>query len=492
MISNQPQILISFIIYFCLMLWIGWFFYRRTVLHTDYLLAGRNLNSWIVSLSAQASDMSGWLLMGLPGFAYLQGLNAFWIGFGLLVGTIFNWLLVARRLRVFTEIAGDSITLPSFFEKRTFDHSGQVRMISAIFILIFFTIYTASGFVAGAKLFTSIFNVSYLMALTISAVIIIGYTFLGGFYAVSYTDFIQGIIMFFAIIIVPIYVIQQTGGFGHFATDMITDHPNLFYLFKNNQGEKLSGIAIFSLMAWGLGYFGQPHILARFKAIRSPKKLRKSSVIAITWVTLSLAAAILVGITAFYAISDSLPDPEKAFIMLVDVVATPWLAGILLAAILAAIMSTADSQLLVSSSSVTEDFYKMLSKKKASPKKLTRISRFSVVAVALIAMAVASDPENRVLDIVAFAWGGFGAAFGPLVLASLYWKKLSKAGAIAGILAGGTTTILWKIASGGIFEVYEIVPGFVASALAIIIVSTIIKPKKEVSELFERYKSGLY
>lgn len=489
MVDDRVYILISFGLYLVFMLGIGWYFYNRTKDLSDYILGGRGLNSWVASMSAQASDMSGWLLMGLPGFAYLAGLEAMWIALGLAVGTYLNWRFVARRLRQYTEAAGDSITLPVYFENRFRDKSQLLRIISALFIMIFFMIYTSSGFVAGAKLFSTIFDLSYTAALIIGVGVIIIYTFLGGFMAVSWTDFFQGTLMFIAIIAVPAFAFGVGGGVGETVSKVESINPQLLDMFTGTGGELLGFTAIISSLAWGLGYFGQPHILARFMAIRSAKMVKKARIIATVWVVISLFFAVVVGLIGLVTLPESLsgPDTETVFLRLIDMLFHPLIAGFFLAAILAAIMSTADSQLLVASSAVTEDMYRLVKKRSASDKELVWISRGSVVAIALVAFVIALDPDSSVLNLVAYAWAGFGSTFGPLILFSLFWRKMNRSAAFAGMITGGVTVLIWKQLSGGLFDMYEMVPGFLLSSLAIVLATRFgSKPADEVVEEFER------
>jgi len=469
------------------MLGVGAFFYKRTNNLSDYILGGRRVNYWVTSLSAQASDMSGWLLMGLPGYAYLAGLEAFWIAFGLAVGTWFNWRFVAKRLRLYTEKAGDSITLPDYFENRFRDKSRILRIVSSIFILVFFLIYTSSGFVAGAKLFSSVFGLPYQTGLLIGVVVIIGYTFLGGYMAVSWTDFFQGVLMFIAVTIVPVIGFRLAGGIGGTINTVRTINPELLNIFTATDGSAIGGLAIVSLVAWGLGYFGQPHILARFMGIRSADQIAPARTIAMVWVIISLAFAVVIGLVGLAGLTGfEGADSERVFIYLIDAVIPPVLAGIFLSAILAAIMSTADSQLLVTSSALTEDLYAVLLRKDAPQKELVWISRISVVVVAIIALVIAFDPDSSVLGLVSYTWGGFGATFGPIVLLSLFWKRMTRNGAAAGLIAGGVTVIVWKNLSGGIFDLYEIVPGFILGIAAIVLFSLLDKePAAEIVEEFD-------
>lgn len=471
-------IITTFLGYLAFMLAIGLHFYKRNESLSDYLLGDRKLNKWVAAMSAQASDMSGWLLLGLPGYAYLQGVEACWIALGLVAGTYLNWRFVALRLRRYTEIAGNAITLPDYFVNRFHDSRRLLRIISALFILLFFLIYTASGFVAGAKLFESVFGLPYQSALVIGVVVIISYTALGGFMAVSWTDFFQGVIMFFAIIALPILAIQATGGFTESTVALQQVDTGYLDLFSNGKGEPLGIIAMLSLVAWGMGYFGQPHILARFMAIREPAEIKPARKIAMTWVVASLVCSVLVGLLGRIYLPETLDvaGSETIFMILVDKLTHPIVGGILLAAVLAAIMSTADSQLLVTSSALTEDLYRVIIRPQATDRELVWVSRGTVIGVATIACVIALNPNRSVLDLVSYAWAGFGAAFGPLVLISLYWKRMTYNGAVAGIIGGGLTVLVWKHLEGGIFGLYEIVPGFAASALLIALVSLLDKP----------------
>ncbi len=485
---NNLIIIITFAMYLIGMLSIGVFFYKKTEDLSDYVLGGRGLNSWVTALSSQASDMSGWLLMGLPGYAYLSGMESIWIAIGLGIGTYFNWKIIARRLRKYTEIAGDSITLSVYFENRFRDKTKMLRVVSAFFILIFFLIYTSSGLVAGGKLFNTVFGIKYEYALTIGALVIILYTFLGGFMAVSWTDFFQGSIMFFAIVIVPAWGISKVGGIGTTINELKAINAELLNPFTGTDGATISLISIVSLLAWGLGYFGQPHILARFMAIRSSDKIKKARIIAMIWVAISLGAAVLVGVVGRVFVTETLQgnSSETIFMVMVNKMFPAVIAGIFLAAILAAIMSTADSQLLVTASALTEDVYKALIKKDATQNELVWISRITVVLVAIIAYILALNPNNSVLDLVAYAWAGFGAAFGPVVILSLFWKRMTRNGALAGMVIGGITVLIWKQLEGGIFDLYEIVPGFVFGLFAIYVVSIIDnEPSKEIIKEFE-------
>ena len=470
---ENTSVIITFILYLLLMLAIGSHFCKRNASLSDYLIGDRKLGKWVTALSAQASDMSGWLLLGLPGYAYLQGMEASWIAFGLAAGTYLNWRFVARRLRRYTEIAGDAITLPDYFSNRFLDSSRLLRTLSAVFILLFFLIYTSSGFVAGAKLFESVFGLPYHSALLIGVVVIISYTALGGFMAVSWTDFFQGIIMFVAIIAVPMAALHASGGFYETFSTLETVDADFLNPLRRTEGTPLRPLAVISLLAWGLGYFGQPHILTRFMAIRSPQEIGSARKIAMTWVIISLVCAVLVGLVGRALLPETLSDPdaEKVFIVLIHQLTHPVMGGFLLAAVLAAIMSTADSQLLVTSSALTEDLYRVMVRPDASERELVWVSRGTVIGVAAIACAIALKPDSSVLDLVSYAWAGFGSTFGPLVLMSLYWKRMTHNGAVAGIIGGGITVLVWKPLEGGLFDLYELVPGFLISVVLIILVS---------------------
>ncbi len=482
------KVSISFFIYLSILVAIGYFFYKKTTTISEYMLGERQLNGWVTSLSAQASDMSGWLLLGLPGYAYLSGFEASWIAIGLAAGTYLNWKFVAKRLRQYTQISNDSLTLSDFFENRFRDKSKMLRIVSAIFILVFFVFYTSSGFVAGGKLFNSIFGISYFSALTIGMICVVSYTFLGGFLAVCWTDLFQGMLMFFTILIVPFIAFKKMGGIDQ-TFDRLTDiNPELLTFFTGMDGAPLGAMALISLIAWGLGYFGQPHILVRFMATKSSSEIKKARIIAMTWVLLSLTGAVFVGLVGRAYLGEGLMNGahETVFMVLVHDLFYPLVAGFLLAAVLSAIMSTADSQLLVAASAVTEDFYRTLYKRNATDKELITVSRIAIIIVALIAYVIALDPNSSVLDLVAYAWAGFGAAFGPIVLFSLFWKRMTRNGALAGMISGGLTVIIWKNLSGGIFELYEIVPGFFLSSILIIIVSLMDKePEQEIQDEFD-------
>lgn len=477
----------AFVFYFLALLAIGVTAYLRTGDISDYILGGRRLGSLVAALSAGASDMSGWLLLGLPGLVYSQGLQALWLVAGLLAGTWLNWTIIAKRLRIFTFAAGNALTLPEFLERRFRDSSRMLRAASACLILFFFTIYTSSGLVAGGKLFNAVFGVPYVWAVLLGAASVLSYTFIGGFLAVSWTDAFQAILMLFALLAVPVLSWCQLP--ASWAADQAT--PAVFTgLLNSSAGPDGSGyslISILSLAAWGLGYFGQPHILARFMAIDSPASVRKARFIGTTWAGLAMTGAVLAGISGLFYFHGQLQDAEKIFIFLVRRLMHPAVAGICLAGILAAVMSTADSQLLVSASALTEDFYRGLLRPDAGERELLWTGRLTVVAVSVIAAWFARDPRSLVLEIVAYAWAGFGAAFGPVLIFSLYWRRITTKGALFGILSGGLTVIIWKGLSGGIFDLYELLPGFLVSCAVIVVTSLLDRPPDTRTErLFDR------
>ncbi|MDN3651652.1 sodium/proline symporter PutP [Thalassotalea ponticola] len=480
--SLETPMMITFIGYLLTTLFIGYIAYKATTTLSDYILGGRQLGPAVTALSVGASDMSGWLLLGLPGAIYLSGVSEVWIGVGLVIGAILNWLLVAPRLRTFTEFANNSHTIPEFFENRFADNAHTLRFVSALTILVFFTFYVSSGLVGGAILFEKVFALDYLTALIIGAVVIVSYTFLGGFLAVSWTDFFQGCLMLLALIILPIVTINELGGLEQTNQILLNTNPDYAQLFSD-----FSWLGFLSLMAWGLGYFGQPHILSRFMAIRSVNDIPMSRNIAMIWMILSLLGALALGLVgiAYYA-NAPLANPETVFIFLSKALLNPWVAGVIIAAILSAIMSTIDSQLLVCSSVIVEDFYKHIAKQKASEKQLVWISRFALLFIAVVAMTLALDPQSSILGLVSYAWAGFGSAFGPTVLLALYWQKYNRFGAMASIISGAVVVFIWPMlneAFAGIFAIYEMIPGFLTAAVMGILVSRVTQHKDKQSEV---------
>ncbi|MBQ9438351.1 MAG: sodium/proline symporter PutP [Lachnospiraceae bacterium] len=504
MITDTAWFLGAFIVYLGIMVSIGIYFAGKNSDSEDYFLGGRNLGAFVAAFSAQASDMSGWSLMGLPGSIYALGTGQSWIAIGLLIGTVANWFIVSGRLRKYTIKANNSLTLPMFFENRYHDKKRILLLVSSITIVVFFLVYTASAFAAGGKLFNSVFGVDYTLALTIGAVVILAYTFMGGFMAVCTTDLVQGIMMLVGILFVPIAaamlvgvenipgIIDQSGVPGGSAS----------FLSLTLNGERpYTFVEIISQLAWGLGYFGMPHVLVRFMAVKDDRELDKSKWIASIWVLLDLLFACVIGIVGrAYLFPKVLEggEEEKVFIEMIIQLFTkdyrvPLLGGLFLCGILAAIMSTADSQLLVSASSVAEDIYKGIAKKDADDKQILKISRITVLAIAVLAYLIALNPNSSIMGLVADAWAGLGAAFGPLVLASLFWKRTNTPGAVAGIITGGVTVILWDYIPfvngqtiGSVTSLYSLLPGFIFSLIAIIIVSLVTPaPSEEVVKEFE-------
>lgn len=487
----QAPLLISFSIYMIGMLGIGFYFYFKTDDLSDYVLGGRGLGPGVTALSAGASDMSGWLLLGLPGLMYSDGLVGSWIAVGLFIGAYLNWHFVAKPLRVYTQHLNDAITIPDYFSNRFKDNKNALRIITAIVILVFYTLYTSSGLVGGAKLFEATFNLDYSTALIIGSFIIVSYTFLGGYNAVSWTDFVQGILMMLALVVTPIVVLYDIGGVNEAIKIIKLHDAKMLDIFRGS-----SLIGIISLLAWGLGYFGQPHILVRFMSIRDEDEMHRAKAIGMSWMGLSIVGSLAVGFFGFvYVIANGvdLNDSEKIFITLSQLLFNPWITGFLLAAILAAIMSTIDSQLLVSSSVLTRDIYHAIFRENATDKELVWVGRSTVIFIALIAWYISTDENSSVLQLVAYAWAGFGAAFGPLIILSLYNKNITRVGAIAGMLVGSLTVIIYKNLEGGIFDIYELLPGFVFACIAILVFSKVgesasSESKKTFEEVQEKLK----
>ena len=485
--THDLIIISTFVLYILFMMGIGIYYYRRTRNMSEYFLGNRKLGAWVTSLSAEASDMSGWMLMGLPGFAYLAGLNAGWIAVGLAIGTWANWKFVASRLRKYTELAKNSLTLPEFLQNRYEDTSGLLRIIPAIFILIFFIIYASSGFVSAGRLFESVFGIPYEYAIFIGAGSVVFYTLAGGFLAVSRTDFIQGVMMFFAILVVPICAAMSLGGFASTMEAIESFQPSMFQPFTKPDGSTMGWIELISLLAWGIGYFGQPHILVRFMAIRSSHEIQHATRIAMSWVVLSLAAAVAVGMVGSVYLTERLSGTgtETVFLVMTNTLFPPVIAGLVLSAVLAAIMSTASSQLLVAASAFAQDCYRTVLRKDSDQKELVWISRASVLVIASLSVFLGLNPNNFILDMVAYAWAGFGAAFGPAILMSLFWRRATRNGIVAGIVVGGVTVLVWKQLA--LLGLYEIVPGFLFSLIAIWIVSLLDKaPTAAVTDTFDQ------
>jgi sodium/proline symporter len=476
--SDQTYQVIALLIYLGAMLGIGLWSFRRTSDLDDYMIAGRKLHPAVSALSAGASDMSGWLLLGLPGAIYLAGLIEAWIAVGLTIGAWLNWKFVAPRLRTYTQTAGESITVPSFLENRLKDRSRMLRVASGLVILLFFTFYVSSGMVAGGVFFESAFGSSYHTGMVVVAGVVVAYTLFGGFLAVCYTDFVQGVIMLLALVLVPAIGLFAVGGFGGAAESIREVDPTRLSMVAG-----ASVLGIVSAMAWGLGYFGQPHIIVRFMALRTPAQAKEARRIGIGWMLISLLGALataLVGIAYYQQNPDAeLTDPEAVFIALGQVVFHPLIAGVVLAAVLAAIMSTISSQLLVTSSALVEDLYKIAFRSSASDKQLVLLGRLAVLGVAMVAASLAWGRSGTVLELVAYAWAGFGASFGPLILLSLYWRKLTASGALAGLVTGAATVVVWGNVDALGSRLYEIVPGFLLNLVVAVVVSNLTYRRNE-------------
>lgn len=468
-------LVITFGLYLLAMVAIGFYAWRSTRSFDDYILGGRSLGGYVTALAAGASDMSGWLLMGLPGALFFTGVSESWIAIGLIIGAWCNWRFVAGPLRVYTERSNNALTLPDYFTSRFSEGHTLLRVISALVILVFFAIYAASGMVAGARLFETVFGMPYAQAIWWGAAVTIIYTMVGGFLAVSWTDTVQASMMLFALLLVPILVLLHVGGPAEGVA--VIEQVNPTHLQWLGTGGVLAAV---SAAAWGLGYFGQPHILARFMAAESLATIPQARRIGMAWMILCMLGAVLVGLlgVAYFAkfpehAAAVQANPERVFIVLAEILFNPWIAGILLSAILAAVMSTLSSQLLVCSSALTEDFYHGFIRKTAGQAELVWFGRLTVLAVALLAIWLARDPDARVLGLVAYAWAGFGAAFGPVVLFSLFWSRMNGWGALAGVLGGALTVIAWKNYANS--QVYEIIPGFVLACVLIVVVSLLTK-----------------
>ncbi len=510
--STVLIILSAFVIYLIMMVGIGAVYMKKTSNAEDYFLGGRGLGGWVAALSAQASDMSGWLLMGLPGAVYALGTGQAWIAIGLFIGTVCNWVFISARLRRYTIVANNSLTLPAYFENRFRDEKRILLLISSVVIVVFFLVYTASALAAGGTLFHSVFGLDYHIALAIGALVILAYTFMGGFMAVCTTDFIQGTLMLIGLLAVPIVAWALVGGDFRSLLEQsqVAGGADAYLNLFSNGGEPYRPIDIISQLAWGLGYCGMPHILTRFMAVKNEKELKKSRVIAIIWVALSLGAACIIGVLGrayLYPVilgAEGAASTESVFIEMITKVFTqdlalPFIGGIFLCGILAAIMSTADSQLLVAASSVSEDIYRSYIHPDADGRKVLRISRITVAVVAILAFIIAWDPNSSIMGLVSNAWAGLGSAFGPIVLLSLFWKRTNLAGAVAGILTGGVAVIVWDYIPlmggqtlGTATGLYSLVVGFALSSLMIVVCSLATKaPAQEILDEFERVQRAV-
>ncbi len=510
MTQAQIGMIITIIVYLCGMIGIGVYYGKKNNdgSSSDFFLGGRKVGPLVTAMSAEASDMSSWLLMGLPGVAYLYGIaDAGWTAIGLAIGTYFNWLIVAKRLRRYT-VKTNAITVPEFFSKRYADNRNVLACIAALCILIFFIPYTASGFKAIGTLFNSLFGVNYHVAMILGALVVIGYTVLGGFLAVSTTDLMQSIVMSIALVVIVFFGVSCAGGWANVAENAQSLAGYLkmteMHDFATATSSPYGFITIVSTMAWGLGYFGMPHILLRFMAIRDESELKTSRRIGSIWVVISMFVAILIGVIGNAAsASGALPmlassaESETVVILFAELLSrngllTAMIAGLVIAGILASTMSTADSQLLTAASSVSQDLMSSFMKIKMSSKATMIAARLTIVVISLIAVGLAWNPNSSVFQIVSFAWAGFGAAFGPLVLFALFWKRSNKAGALAGMIAGGVTVFVWKFLVrpiGGVWNIYELLPAFIIASIAIVVVSLLTKaPSKEICDEFDSIK----
>ena len=516
--SNTLQIMIAMFIYMTAVVVIGIVFAKKANTNSDnYFLGGRSLGPWVTAMSAEASDMSGWLLMGLPGVAYWCGLaDAAWTAIGLAIGTYLNWLIVSRRLRRYSVRANNSITLPEFFSNRFREKNKIIMTLSALFILIFFTVYAASCFVTCGKLFSTLFDMPYIPMMILGAVFVFVYTILGGFLAESASDFMQGIVMFIALVVIVAIGTVSAGGIGA-VVENAKSIPGFFEFFglaepvvdANKVQQVVDGVPQFgaaseygvlkicSMLAWGLGYFGMPQVLLRFMAIRNESDLKRSRRIAMVWVVISLAVAVFIGIMGrkLYPTEHlTASAAENIFITLATNALPPILAGFVMAGILAATISSSDSYLLIAASAVAKNIFQGVVKKKATDKQVMLVTRITLLAIAIVAVVIALDENSIIFNVVSFAWAGFGATFGPLMIFSLFWKRVNRAGAIAGMVSGASMVFIWKLVIselGGVFKIYELLPAFIISSVCIVVVSLLTKaPSAEVVEDFEAVKAG--
>jgi sodium/proline symporter len=469
--SDQTLRFIAIAIYFAAMIAIGLYAFRKTDTHEDYMLAGRELKPWVAALSAGASDMSGWLMMGLPGALYLTGLVESWIAIGLTCGAYLNWKIVAPRLRAYTERSRNSITIPSFLENRLRDTSRILRVASGVIILVFFTFYVASMMVAGGVFFQESFGSTYLIGMLLIAGVTLVYTLFGGFLGASLTDVVQGTMMMLALVALPIMAVIAVGGIGETFEEIQRVGPGHLSFLGAEGVSAATLLMIISSLGWGLGYFGQPHIIVRFMAMKSPASARAGRRVGMTWMVVSLGSAViggLVGLAYFSKQGITLADSETVMLAMAQALFHPLVAGLVLAAVLAAIMSTVSSQLIVCSSALVEDLLKVVVRKELSKKTLVMLGRMCVLLVAVVAVLLALDPGGTILELVGFAWAGFGASFGPIILLSLFWRKLTNWGALAGMVVGAATVFIWSALDTGL---YEIIPGVIANVLVAVVVS---------------------
>lgn len=517
MSGESIQILIAMTLYVAVVIGIGVYYAKRASESSkNYLIGGRSLGPWVTAMGAEASDMSGWLLMGLPGVAYWFGFSdAAWTAIGLGIGTYLNWLFVASRLRKYSHIAGDAITIPDFISNRFKENKKIIMTIAALFILVFFSVYAASCFVTVGKLFSTLFGIKYIYMMIAGALFVVFYTFIGGFLAESASDFMQGIVMFFALSVVLIAGISAAGGISAVISNA-KSIPGFFDFFGIAQPALVNGVqqisasgkplfgeagnygflTIVSTLSWGLGYFGMPQVLLKFMAIKKSSDIKLSRRIAIIWVIISLTAAVAIGMIGRILFPDALltqSASESIFILMSTNFFIPIFAGVVMAGILAATISSSDSYLLIAASAFSKNIYQGIMKKEATDKQVLYVSRATLVVIAIIAMIIALDENSIIFKVVSFAWAGFGATFGPVMLFSLFWKRATRSGAIAGMISGGVTVFIWKLLIkpiGGVFGIYELLPAFLISCIAIVVVSLLSKePSKEIQEEFDRVKT---
>lgn len=516
--ERSPQVLAAMLIYMAIVIVIGIYFAKRANKNSEnYFLGGRTLGPWIAAFSAEASDMSGWLLMGLPGVAYWCGLaDAFWTSVGLAIGTYLNWLFVAKRLRLYSAATNNSITIPDYISNRFHENRKVLMTIASLFILIFFTVYASSCFVTCGKLFSTLFGASYQSMMIVGAVFVLFYTFLGGFLAESASDFMQAVVMIIALVFVLVCGVLAAGGISEVYANVIS-FPGFLEFFGIAQPQTVDGVqqamngvpqfgaaagygalTIVSTMAWGLGYFGMPQVLLRFMAIRHEGELKKSRRIATTWCVISLAAATCIGIIgrALYPTAlQTASEAERVFITISTNLLPPLLAGFVMAGILAATISSSDSYLLIAASSVSKNIFKGILKKNATDKQILILARITLIVIAAVGVIIALDENSIIFKVVSFAWAGFGATFGPIILFSLFWKRTNRAGALAGMLSGGGMVFVWKLIlkpMGGVFSIYELLPAFILSCICIVVFSLLTAPpSKEICDEFEAIKKSL-
>ena len=484
-LHSHLSAVISFVGYLVIVMGVGVFAYFLTRNLSDYVLGGRKLGGAVAALSAGASDMSSWLLMGLPGVVYIKGLSQIWISIGLVAGAYGCWCLLAKRLRIYSELANDSVTIPAYLDNRFHDKSRMIRVLSALAILVFFTFYVAAGLYSSAILLERSFQLTYTQGLWIGAGIIMLYTSIGGFLAVSWTDFFQGSLMLICLLLVPLFAFQHLDDVNGSLSQILVGVPQYF-----NSLEGMSWKQVFSCLAWGLGYFGMPHILVRFMAVKSVKEIPLARRVCMSWMTLSLVGAVCVGLVgSLYFVNAPLENSETVFMALLEVVFSPWIIGIVFAAILSSSMCAVDSQMLAASSALTEDFYRATFRRNASQKELVWVGRITVVVIAVAAISIASKPSQSIMELVEFAWAGLGATFGASMVGSLYWRRMTRNGVVAGMLGGALTVICWRYLELNKTVVYELLPGTLVSIVCVYVGSMLDKkPSVAIAHQFDQVR----